>query len=296
MQLTGTIAKMRTAVGASGEVNYQLPLGAQWLDMNPLVGQEIALTHTGRIECTHCGCPIKKAYQQGYCFLATMRLAQCDMCILKPEQCHHHLGTCREPEWGDKHCMQGHYVYLSNASGLKVGITRQQNIPSRWVDQGAVQAVVLAKVATRRIAGLLEVAIKQHVSDKTDWRKMLKNDTAELDMVAERERFLALATPAITELRQQFGGEAVVVLDDAPWALKYPVLAYPEKVSAYNFDKAPEVSGVLQGIKGQYLLFGNKVLNMRKFTGYELTVSAPDGCVSFVPRDQGDKADKCPLR
>ena len=272
-QLTGTLSKMDNRLD-SEQVYYQLPLGPYSLDMNSLVGHQVGLHFTGKIACQYCGCPIKKSYQQGYCFLATRKLARCDMCILKPEQCHYHHGTCREPQWGERHCMQPHYVYLANASGLKVGITRQQNIPHRWIDQGAVQALPIIQVASRRLSGLVEVALKQHIADKTDWRKMLKNHVTMMNLAAERDRLLADITPELQALQSEFGVEQLIFCDTPAITLNYPVQQYPEKVSALNLDKTPCFQGVLQGIKGQYWLIGDKVINIRKFSGYEVTLSS----------------------
>ena len=272
-QLTGTLSKMNNHLDGE-QVYYQLPLGPYSLDMNSLVGHEVSIHFTGKIACQYCGCAIKKSYQQGYCFLATRKLARCDMCILKPEQCHHHHGTCREPQWGERHCMQPHYVYLANASGLKVGITRQENIPHRWVDQGAVQALPIIKVATRRLSGLVEVALKHHISDKTDWRKMLKNQAVMMDLVAERDRLLTDIAPALQSLQADFGADQISHCDTPALVLRYPVLQYPEKVSALNLDKTPNYQGILQGIKGQYWLIGDKVINIRKFSGYEVSISS----------------------
>ncbi|WP_153944945.1 DUF2797 domain-containing protein, partial [Acinetobacter baumannii] len=70
------------------------------------------------------------------------------------------------------HCMIPHYVYLALSSGVKVGLTRKNNEKKRWVDQGAVRAIPIAEVPTRKMAGELEVYLTQYVADKTDWRKM----------------------------------------------------------------------------------------------------------------------------
>ena len=55
--------------------------------------------------------------------------------------------------------------------------------------------------------------------------------------------------------------------------IHFPVDSYPVKIKSFNFDKNPEVSGVLHGIKGQYLLLDIGVINIRKFTGYEVAFS-----------------------
>lgn len=292
-QLTGTLNKMTNHLDGK-QVYYQLPIGPYSLDMNSLVGHEVGLNFTGKIACQYCGCAIKKSYQQGYCFLATRKLARCDMCILKPEQCHYHHGTCREPQWGERHCMQPHYVYLANASGLKVGITRQENIPHRWIDQGAVQALPIIQVVSRRLSGLVEVALKQHIADKTDWRKMLKNHVTMIDLAAERDRLLADIAPELKALQNEFGADQLIICDTPTTALHYPVQQYPEKVSALNLDKKPSFHGVLQGIKGQYWLIGDKVINIRKFSGYEVMLSSKQPLI-YDTVDVVKTAERCPF-
>ena len=297
--ITGSLAKMYSHIDQSDQVHYQLPLDNQLCDLNALIGQDIELRFTGKTACTYCGASIKKAYQQGYCFLATRKLAQCDMCILKPEQCHHHLGTCREPEWGDKHCMQDHIVYLSYASGIKVGITRVQNIPSRWIDQGATMALPILKVTTRRLSGLVEIELAKHIADKTNWRKMLQNSRHHEESIAssdligeafavslksEQNRLLGEISSHVESLKKQFGENSIEILDEPERHFYYPVQTVPEKISSYNFDKDPVIQDRLMGIKGQYLIFEKKVVNIRKFTGYEVELS--------VNVDIGIQADK----
>lgn len=292
-QLTGTLNKMTSRLDA-GQVYYQLPLGPYLLDMNSLVGHDIGLHFSGKIACQYCGCAIKKSYQQGYCFLATRKLARCDLCILKPEQCHYHHGTCREPQWGERHCLQPHYVYLANASGLKVGITRQENIPHRWIDQGAAQALPIIKVTNRRLSGLIEVALKQHISDKTDWRKMLKNHITMLDLASERERLLTDIAPTLQALQVEFGAEQILLCDELTTTLNYPVRHYPEKISTLNLDKTPAYQGILQGIKGQYWMIGDKVINIRKFSGYEVTISTTQPLI-YDTANVVKSAERCPF-
>jgi len=270
---TGNILKMSTELG--GVVQYTLPIGKERIALNPLLGKAISLTYTGTINCVNCGKKTNKSYSQGHCFVCMKKLASCDMCIMKPETCHYDQGTCREPDWGLTHCMKPHYVYLANSSGLKVGITRETQIPTRWMDQGAVEALPIAKVQTRLQVGLMEVAFKNHINDKTNWRKMLQNDLVEVDIKAKRNELFDLCQSEITELRKKFGEDVIELVDDADIVkIQYPVLEYPEKVKSFNFDKTPEVGGILQGIKGQYLILDNGVLNLRKFTGYELTFEA----------------------
>lgn len=255
-------------------VLYRLPVGEQQIDLNPLLGKKLSLRYSGQIFCVHCGKKSSKSFNQGYCYPCFIKLAQCDMCIMKPETCHYAAGTCREPAWGQEFCFQPHIVYLANSSGIKVGITRQSQTPTRWIDQGAVQALPIFKVASRHLSGLIEVTLAQHVSDKTSWQQMLKNNTVPLDLVAVRDRLLNQCQGQLHAIAKQFPDSPPQLLDDAEsLTLDYPVLQYPSKVKSFNFDKEPLVSGVLEGIKGQYLIFDNGVINIRKFAGYEVEVA-----------------------
>jgi Protein of unknown function (DUF2797) len=267
--MQGYTEKMRTQL--SDPVQYQLLLNDESIALNPLLGKAIKLRFTGKIACVHCHKPTKKSFNQGYCYPCFIRLAQCDMCILKPETCHYHLGTCREPEWGENFCFQPHIVYLANSSGIKVGITRQTQTPTRWIDQGAVQALPVFRVGSRYMAGLIEVVLAQHISDKTSWQKMLKSQPESIDLIAQRDLLLALCEPELTTIQQQFPAVLFETLTNELMVdIQFPIDHYPKKLKSFNFDKEPEAAGILQGIKGQYLLLDTGVLNIRKFTGYEL--------------------------
>jgi len=258
-------------VTLTNPVNYQLVLNDELIALNPLIGHKISLQHTGGIFCLHCAKKIKKSFNQGYCYPCFSSLAQCDLCIMKPETCHHHLGTCREAEWGDKNCFIPHYVYLANSSGAKVGITRHTQIPTRWIDQGAIQALPIMKVSSRYLSGLVEVIFAQHISDKTHWQRMLKNQVEAIDLAEKRDELFDLCKIELAELAQRFGEKAMQLLPEQTTInIVFPVEQYPTKVTSLNFDKTPEVSGILQGIKGQYLLLDTGVINLRKFGGYEV--------------------------
>ena len=271
--MLGNLTKMN--VELAEPVRYQLRLNDRRVDLNPLLGQPVRLIYTGNIACVHCGSATKKSFNQGYCYRCFIKLAQCDMCIMKPETCHYDAGTCREPEWAQSFCFQPHFVYLANSSGIKVGITRQNQIPTRWIDQGAVQALPILKVSSRYISGLAEVVIARHVSDKTSWQKMLKNQTAPIDLKARRDQLLQACDAELAEIAGRFGAQAVELLPDASEVdIVYPVLEYPAKVKSFNLDKQADVTGTLLGIKGQYLLLDTGVINIRKFSGYEIEFNA----------------------
>ena len=170
--------------------------------------------------------------------------------------------------------MQDHIVYLANSSGLKIGITRATQIPTRWIDQGATQALAIIRVRTRLQSGILEIMFKEHVADKTNWREMLKGDAEPLDMLAKSKLLLAKCESEIKELEARFGFFAISVLNGIePLEINYPVEIYPEKIASFNFDKDPKIEAKLLGIKGQYLIFENGVINLRRFSGYEIKLS-----------------------
>lgn len=269
--MRGSLQKMTTILDTP--VRYSLPVGEGELALNPLIGQTLELHYSGQIFCVHCGKKTSKSFNQGYCYPCFTRLAQCDMCIMKPETCHYAQGTCREPAWGETFCFQPHVVYLANSSGIKVGITRKTQLPTRWIDQGAVQALPIFEVASRYLSGLIEVTLAQYVSDKTSWQQMLKNNVQPLDLAKLRDELLSQCEPGLAELRQRFGDDALTLItDQTSLTIDYPVQQYPSKIKSFNLDKDPKLSGVLQGIKGQYLLLDTGVINIRKFAGYEIDV------------------------
>jgi hypothetical protein len=271
MALSGSLAKLRSDL--ADPVCYRLPVGDCELPLDPMAGRQLTIRHTGAILCTHCGRATKKSYSQGHCFPCSQRLAACDLCIVKPERCHYHEGTCREPEWGEAHCMQPHVVYIANTSGLKVGITRKGQIPTRWIDQGAREALPVVEVASRRIAGLLEVALAEHIADRTDWRAMLRGDPPAADLKASANRLLDCVSESLERIGRAFGPDSFSLLRGADLvSVRYPVREYPAKIRSLNLDKQPEITGTLLGIKGQYLMFDSGVLNVRKYTGYMVCV------------------------
>ena len=263
-------------VQQASPVNYALPLDDALLPLNEHLGGTLSIEFSGNIHCINCGRKTKKSYSQGYCYPCSQRLAACDMCIVRPHTCHFDAGTCREPDWALAHCYQDHYVYLSLTSGIKVGITRQDQLPTRWIDQGATSALPILKTRSRHIAGTLEHALSRQVSDRTDWRRMLKGDAQPVDLCARASDLLAGAADELAAVREQFSGrtesEPFELLDEPGTEIRYPVRQWPDTVRAHNLDKTPRVSGRFDGIKGQYLMFADGVLNVRKYTGYELTV------------------------
>ena len=269
----GHLNKMKVE-DAEDAVNYHLPLDEQRIHLNPLLGKQVRLHFTGTIICETCGSNIKKTYADGHCYPCTMRLASCDLCIMKPETCHYEKGTCREPDWGLRNCFTHHYVYLANTGGVKVGITRHTNLPSRWLDQGATQAIPILKVSSRLQSGMFEMMLKKHVADKTNWREMLKGIPTEVDLEERREELFEACAYQMDDLLGQYGDDIEVLDEETQRAFHYPVLEYPTKVSSLNLDKKPTIEGRLMGIKGQYLIFDVGVINIRKYSAYEVEFSA----------------------
>ncbi len=260
----GVLKKMKTQDGSP--VQYNLDLGESSILMNELVGKSIKLTHTGNIYCRICGRKLKKTYGEGFCYEHFMISPEASPCIIRPELCEGHLGIGRDAEWEEKNHNKPHVVYLAISSGAKVGVTRADQVPTRWIDQGAWKAIILAEVPYRRLAGEIEVSLKKHISDKTQWQRMLKNELAtEVDLLERKKEMSSL----VPEEFQQYLSE-----NDEIWELSYPVNQFPEKVKSVNFLKQAETEAVLNGIKGQYLIFDNQqVVNIRKHTGFEVELS-----------------------
>lgn len=268
---SGVVRKMKTRLDTP--VGYTMLLGEQEIELNGYLGREVQLEYHGVINCIHCARKTSKSFNQGYCYPCFQRLAQCDSCIVSPQKCHHAAGTCREPDWGLQHCMIPHIVYLANTSGLKVGITRESQVPTRWMDQGATQALPVFRVATRLHSGLVETLYKTHVADRTNWQAMLKSGGDACELQQARQELLAQFAPQLDELRQQYGLQAITELPaENEVRIDYPVLEYPSKVNAFNLDKTPTIGGTLLGIKAQYLIFDKGVINMRKYGGYQVSL------------------------
>jgi hypothetical protein len=258
------LLKMRAALGDDGAVRYELPLSPP-LPLNDRIGKPFTLAFTGKLSCVNCGRRVKKLFQQGFCYPCLQSAPEAAECIVHPELCRAHLGEGRDPEWERTHHATEHTVYLSFTGDVKVGVTRATQVPTRWIDQGATAALVIARVPYRQLAGLIEVDLKRLFKDKTNWRAMLK----EAEPAAEA--LLAARAQAIGALRDDL--QEHLVHDEAPQAIRYPVLAYPPKVASVSFEKQPEIGGVLVGIKGQYLMWEDgRVLNIRNQSGHHVEV------------------------
>lgn len=251
-------------------IHYELRVrtGTDKIDTMPLttiIGSTVNIEHTGQKKCLVCGRKVKKLYQNGYCFPCVTSLAECDLCIVKPHECHHANGTCRDNQFAESHCLIPHYVYLAFSSGFKVGLTRKGRQLIRWVDQGASQAMLLAELPSRKHAGEMEMTIAKNIADKTDWRKMLRGET--------------IPDKTLTEIRSQVEStlpeeyREYLLLDSHIHTFHYPrtedaVL----NLNSLSLDKVPNIKGRLLGVKGQYLLLDNGVFNVKKHSGYSVAV------------------------
>ena len=264
MQYEGNILKMKTEL--AGPVKYNLPVGEEMVDMNALIGQTINMRFDGRINCVSCGKQTKTSFGQGFCYNCLQTAPEASESIMRPELSKAHFGIARDMEWAEKHDLIDHFVYLAVSSELKVGVTRNHQVPTRWIDQGASFAIKVARTPNRHIAGIIEVFLKDHFTDKTNWRAMLKNEVlTNFDLVAEKKKVFGLLPKEL---------QKYIEPDDSVTEIVYPVEHYPTSLTSIGFDKMPEIEGVLTGIKGQYLILDeNKVLNIRKHNGYYLNLS-----------------------
>ncbi len=264
--------KMKTALSEKGEALYSIGNTR----INDFIGKRITIKFNGDINCIHCQRSIKKTYSQGYCFPCSQKLAECDLCVVKPHLCHYEKGTCRDEKWGEKFCMQEHVLYLSVTSELKVGLTRRENVPHRWIDQGAEKAIELMSFSSRYLAGLHEHFLTQHYADKTNWRKMLSAPSPlDIDLLQEKEKALILLEPFMEEKSEIFGEDSIYDSSDDICSIEYPVQQYPKTLKSIDFLKDDVFSALLLGVKGQYLLFEHHVLNMRKYTGFNFSFGGP---------------------
>ncbi len=248
-------------------VQYFLRTEHESLAVNDFLGQQIRLSFTGQIFCGICGKKTKKSFGEGLCYNCFANAPENAECIIRPELCLAHEGKGRDIEWEKKHHLQPHHVYLALVNEVKVGVTRDTQIPTRWIDQGANAALIIATTPYRQLAGQIEVFLKSHYTDKTNWQKMLKNDfNKAIDLRIEKEKIKSILSPELSQYIDQ---------NDEVVNIEYPVMQYPDKVKSVGFEKQPIISEKLTGIRGQYLLFeGGNVLNIRKHSGYEIYIEA----------------------
>lgn len=261
MQYQGVLRKMMTEIG--DEVQYYLDMKTDFLNMNQLISKEIKLSFV-TYECLNCHLE-KKIYRQGYCQSCFFDIPQAADWIMRPELSKAHLDEeDRDLAYEKRVQLQPHIVYLANSSNVKVGVTRKQQVPTRWIDQGAHEAIEIVEVPNRYLAGITEVALKEHVADKTNWRKMLKNDIEDVNLVEWREKLKEFIPKEATEYFIESNTETNI---------NFPVNQYPTKPKSLNLIKTPSFTGKLVGIKGQYLIFEDEtVFNVRSNEGLVVNI------------------------
>jgi hypothetical protein len=273
MEITTHLRKMRTSLNESGVAQYELPVYqnldyASNVQLNSFVGKKITIHYEGEIRCVESGVSIKKTFGEGLSYAAWLKSPLASPSIIRPELSRIHEGIAlRDFEWEEKNHNQPHLVYLSKTSGVKVGVTRATNKISRWIDQGAVEGIVLAEVPYRQLAGLIEVALKDYLADKTAWQSMLKNE------ISTQKSLLDVKNQMLERLPEEY--ESFFSDDDFITSIGYPVLKFPTSVKSLKLDTTPDFTSTLMGIKGQYLMFENGIVwNVRSHSGYKTTIRA----------------------
>ena len=257
----GVLTKMRTEWNSP--IKYYLVFQDSFVHVNDLLGKKVQLSHVG-YECLSCHEP-KEIFRQGFCKSCFFETPRAGEWIMRPELSKAHLGIeDRDLAFEQQVQLQPHVVYFAVSSGLKVGVTRKSQVPTRWIDQGAHQALPIVEVPNRYLAGITEVALKEFYNDKTNWRTMLQNQGEQLDLVAEREACL----PKLPEEVQPYA------VTDKAIEVAFPVQRFPEKVKSLNLSKSPEYQGVLKGVKGQYWIFeDDTVWNVRGHEGHVVNIA-----------------------
>ncbi len=262
MTYQGVLTKMTTEF--SQPIQYYLIFENDFINMNQLLNKSITIQFVG-YQCLNCNLN-KPIYRQGFCKSCFFDIPQAADWIMRPELSTAHLDKeDRDLEYEKKVQLQPHIVYLANSSNIKVGVTRKTQVPTRWIDQGAHEAIEIVEVPNRYLAGITEVALKDYVADKTNWRTMLKNEIVDENLVDWRDR-----------LKQYIPEEArdYFIASNTETNIEFPVLQYPEKPKSLNLEKTPNYQGVLKGIKGQYLIFEDEtVFNIRSNEGFVIALS-----------------------
>ena len=256
MQYQGVLKKMITE--NSHIVQYYLDLESDFINMNQLLNRNLEIAFV-KYRCMNCHIE-KEIYRQGFCKNCFFDIPSAGDWIMRPELSKAHLGEeDRDLAYEKSVQLQPHIVYLANSSNVKVGVTRKQQVPTRWIDQGAHEAIEIVEVPNRYLAGITEVALKAHVADKTNWRKMLKNDIEEVDLKSWQHKLKVF----IPEEAQEY-----FIENNSETQINFPVHQYPETPKSLNIAKEQSYTGKLVGIKGQYLIFEDqKVFNIRSNEG-----------------------------
>lgn len=262
MQYQGVLQKMQSEFGSP--IQYYLIFESDFLNVNQVLDRTLEIKFL-KYQCLNCGLDLP-IYRQGFCKKCFFEIPSAGDWIMRPELSTAHLDIAdRDLDYEKKIQLQPHVVYLANSSNVKVGVTRKSQIPARWIDQGAHEAIEIAEVPNRYLAGIIEVALKNHVSDKTNWRNMLTNDIVEVDLAAWRNTL----KPFIP-----LEGQDYFIEHSKETHLQFPILQYPKKIKSLSLDKSPHYKGILKGIKGQYLIFeDDTVFNIRGYEGYYISLT-----------------------
>ena len=261
MQYQGVLRKMQTEIGSP--IQYYLVFEDDFLNINQILDKKLHLNFI-KHQCINCKND-RTIYRQGFCKICFFEIPSAGNWIMRPELSTAHLNKeDRDLAYEKKVQLQPHIVYLANSSNVKVGVTRKSQLPTRWIDQGAHKAIEIVEVPNRYLAGITEVALKQHIGDRTNWRKMLTNTIDDENLTEWRNKLRPYIPKEVAQYFLKYNTETHI---------DFPVLHYPKKVKSLNLDKTPSYSGVLKGVKGQYLIFeDNTVLNIRGNEGYYISL------------------------
>jgi len=260
MKIELNLSKLKTK--NTEPVQYYLP--ETDILLNDYLGKKITIKFLNELNCAKCGRKTNKLYGEGFCYHCFLTAPEADSCVVKPELCQAHIGISRDMEWSKTHCLVDHYVYLAITDKVKVGVTRYSQIPTRWIDQGAIKAIKIAKTPYRQLAGEIEVNLKKVFSDKTNWQKMLTNSYEEADLYEERKKVVMNLAPYLKKY---------LIYDNTIYEFSYPITSPPSNIQSTSLEKTPQIKGILTGIKGQYLIFDNSIaFNIRRHTGYKVSI------------------------
>lgn len=272
MKNQGLLVKMKVSQDDHNAIQYQLRLLNSTLEestltpLNKYLNKVVRIHFNGNIQCVNCTKKIKKTYMNGFCYDCFQTAPNSSPCVLRPELCRGHLNEGRDIQWEQDNHVQPHFVYLAASDIVKVGVTRKAQVPTRWIDQGANEAIVFAETPNRYLAGVIEVALKDLFSDKTNWRKMLSNQLdPSIDLEEVKYRTEELLPSDLLEYFSE---------DDTIHSFNYPSVGYPSKIKSLSLSKNPTIEKKLIALKGQYLIFDDgNVLNIRNHSGFEILFS-----------------------
>ena len=262
---SGVLKKMTSI--HDNPVRYIIDFDNDLIFLNQIIGKKIKIHKTGCC-CLSCFENLQ-IFANGFCKKCFFESPIAGDWIMKPELSKAHLGIeDRDISYEKKVQLQNHIVYLSKTSGIKVGVTRSNNMSTRWIDQGAIEAVELIEVPNRYLAGAAEVKLKEKFSDKTNWRKMLTSNFEEADIIKNKKI-------ALDELGSEF--EEFFKTDSEVMKFNYQIDKSIDSVKSVSLKKSDDIEGKLIGIKGQYLIFeDSSVFNVRSNEGYVVDISIFD--------------------